>query len=80
LGYVSLVSMFAAFFAWYAALARGGVARIGQLQLVQPVLTLAWSALFLDETIYASTIAAALLVIATAALATRLGRPQPKAA
>jgi drug/metabolite transporter (DMT)-like permease len=76
LGYVSLVSMFAAFFAWYAALARGGVARIGQLQLIQPVLTLGWSALFLEETIHASTIAAALLVIATAALATRLGRPQ----
>lgn len=74
LAYVSFVSMFAAFFAWYAALARGGVARIGQLQLIQPVLTLGWSALFLDEAIDVSTVAAALLVIATAALATRLGR------
>ena len=31
--YVSLVSMFLGFFAWYAGLARGGIARIGQVQL-----------------------------------------------
>jgi len=76
LAYVSIISMFLAFFAWYAALARGGVARIGQLQLIQPVLTLGWSALFLEEPIPAGTIAAALLVIAMAALATTLGRRQ----
>lgn len=77
LAYVSTVSMFLAFFAWYAALARGGVARIGQLQLIQPVLTLAWSATFLGEAVHTTTVAAALLVIAAAALATRLGRPTP---
>ena len=38
--YVSAISMFLAFFAWYAGLARGGVAKIGQVQLSQPVLTL----------------------------------------
>ena len=32
--------MFLGFFAWYAGLARGGVARVGQIQLAQPVLTL----------------------------------------
>ena len=42
--YVAVVSMFLGFFAWYAGLARGGVARIGQVQLAQPVLTLGWSA------------------------------------
>src|SRR4051812_26256048 len=42
--YVSVISMFLAFFAWYAGLARGGVARVGQIQLAQPVLTLGWSA------------------------------------
>ena len=40
--YVAGISMFAAFFAWYEGLARGGVARVGQTQLLQPVLTLAW--------------------------------------
>jgi drug/metabolite transporter (DMT)-like permease len=47
--YVSGVSMFLGFFAWYAGLARGGVARIGQLQLAQPLLTVVWSALVLGE-------------------------------
>jgi len=41
--YVSFVSMFLGFFAWYRALATGGIARIGQLQLAQPVLTMLWS-------------------------------------
>ncbi|MGI8921732.1 MAG: EamA family transporter [Solirubrobacteraceae bacterium] len=38
--YVSTVSMFIGFF-WYAGLARGGVAKAGQVQLLQPLLTLA---------------------------------------
>ena len=43
--------MFLGFFAWYAGLARGGVARIGQIQLAQPVLTLGWAALVLGEAV-----------------------------
>ncbi len=62
--YVSLVSMFLAFFAWYAGLARGGIARVGQLQLAQPVLSLAWAALLLGEPVGAATLAAALGVVA----------------
>jgi len=61
--YVSLVSMFLGFFAWYAGLARGGVARIGQVQLVQGPLTLVWSALLLDEQVGALTVLAALAVL-----------------
>lgn len=61
--YLSLVSMFLGFFAWYAGLARGGVAKIGQVQLSQPVLTLTWSALILGEHISAGTAAAALVVL-----------------
>ena len=38
--YVSAVSMFLGFFFWYAGLARGGVAKAGQIQLLQPLLTL----------------------------------------
>ena len=41
--------MFLGFFAWYHGLALGGVAKIGQVQLAQPVLTLVWSALVLGE-------------------------------
>ena len=49
--YVAVVSMFLGFFAWYAGLARGGVARIGQVQLAQPVLSLIWAALVLGEAV-----------------------------
>jgi drug/metabolite transporter (DMT)-like permease len=47
--YVSVISALLGFFPWYAGLARGGVAKIGQIQLLQPLLTLAWSALLLGE-------------------------------
>jgi hypothetical protein len=56
--------MFLGFFAWYRGLALGGVARIGQLQLAQPVLTLLWAALILDETVTPSMLVAALAVLA----------------
>jgi len=69
--YVSVVSMFLGFFAWYAGLARGGVARVGQIQLAQPVLTLGWSALLLGESVSALTVAAALAVLASVAATQR---------
>jgi len=62
--YVSVISMFLGFFAWYHGLALGGVAKIGQTQLAQPVLTLAWAALLLGEHVSASMIIAALAIIA----------------
>jgi drug/metabolite transporter (DMT)-like permease len=62
-GYVSLVSMFLGALTWYRGLALGGVARVGQLQLMQPVLTLGWSALLLGEPVGGQTLAAALLVM-----------------
>jgi drug/metabolite transporter (DMT)-like permease len=47
--YVTLVSAYLGFFAWYYGLAVGGVAKVGQLQLLQPFFTLAFSAIFLGE-------------------------------
>jgi drug/metabolite transporter (DMT)-like permease len=69
--YVSAVSMFAGFIAWYEGLARGGVARVGQTQLLQPVLTLSWAVLLLGEGIDGPTVLAAALVVASAALVQR---------
>ena len=63
--YVAAVSALLGFFPWYAGLARGGVAKIGQIQLLQPLLTLAWSALLLDEHIGAATIVASIAVLAS---------------
>ena len=48
-GYLSLVSMFLGFFAWYRGLAIGPMAQVSQVQLVQPVLSLVWAALLLGE-------------------------------
>jgi drug/metabolite transporter (DMT)-like permease len=61
--YVAGVSALLGFFPWYAGLARGGVAKIGQVQLVQPLLTLAWSAALLGEHVSVITLFAAVLVV-----------------
>lgn len=63
-GYLTVISQFLGFFAWYAGLARGGVARIGQVQAVQPVLTLTWSALLLHEHVDVVTVLVAVVVLA----------------
>lgn len=49
LGYVSLFSMLIGFIFWYKGLAQGGIAAVGQLQLLQPFLGLALSATLLHE-------------------------------
>ena len=51
LGYVSLFSMLIGFVFWYRGLAQGGVATVGQLQLIQPFLGLALSAILLNEVV-----------------------------
>jgi drug/metabolite transporter (DMT)-like permease len=78
--YVAMISQFLAFFAWYAALARGGVAKIGQVQLVQPLLTLAWAALLLGEHIGPATLIASVAVVLSvvATQRTRVVRDQPR--
>lgn len=47
--YVSLFSMFLGFVFWYRGLALGGIAAVGQLQLMQPFMGLALAALLLHE-------------------------------
>ena len=63
--YVAAVSALLGFFPWYAGLARGGVAKIGQVQLVQPLLTLAWSAALLGEHVGPETLVASAAVLAS---------------
>ncbi len=75
--YVSVVSMFLGFFAWYHGLALGGIARVGQVQLLQPALTLGWGALLLGESVSAQAILASLLVVASVGLARWSWKPQP---
>lgn len=42
LAYVALFSMLIGFVFWYRGLAQGGIAAVGQLQLLQPFFGLAW--------------------------------------
>jgi len=65
--YVSTVSMFVGFFFWYAGLARGGVAKAGQIQLLQPLLTLVLAGLVLGEHVSPFTLVCAVAVLASVA-------------
>lgn len=49
LAYVALFSMFIGFIFWYRGLAQGGIATVGQLQLLQPFFGLALAATLLHE-------------------------------
>jgi drug/metabolite transporter (DMT)-like permease len=71
LAYVALFSMLIGFVFWYRALARGGIAAIGQLQLLQPFLGLGVAALVLGERIEPAMIGAAAAVAFCVALARR---------
>lgn len=70
-GYLGVVSMFLGFFAWYRGLAIGPMSQVSQVQLVQPVMTIAWAGLLLHEQIGWSTVLGGLAVMACAALAVR---------
>jgi drug/metabolite transporter (DMT)-like permease len=76
-GYVAVVSQFLGFFAWYRGLALGGVARVSQIQLLQPFLTLLASALLLHEQVTLATILVALVVMLTVALGRRAAVARP---
>jgi drug/metabolite transporter (DMT)-like permease len=69
--YLSLVSMFLGFFAWYRGLAIGPMAQVSQVQLIQPVLSLMWAALIVGEPLHAPIAISAGAVVACAAYAVR---------
>lgn len=76
--YVSVVSMFLGFFAWYRGLALGGIARVGQVQLLQPFVTLGASAVMLGESITPTTIGVAVIVALIVALGRKAAVQRPK--
>ena len=69
--YVVLISQYLGFFAWYRGLARGGVARVGQLQLAQPVLSMLWAAMLLGEAVTPQAILAAVAVLSCVVMTQR---------
>lgn len=60
--YLALVSQLLAFFIWYGALALGGIARVSQVQLLQPFVTVLASVLLLRESVDVVTLVFVLLV------------------
>jgi drug/metabolite transporter (DMT)-like permease len=69
--YVALFSQWIGFFAWNAGMAMGGIARVSQIQLLQPFVTFALAALFNDETITLQILLFAAAVVVTVAISTR---------
>ena len=67
LAYVSLFSMLIGFVFWYRGLALGGIAGVGQLQLLQPFFGLALASLLLGEQIAWTMIAATGFVVLSVA-------------
>ena len=63
LGYVSVFSMLIGFVFWYRGLALGGIATVGQLQLLQPFFGLALAWLLLGEPVERLMIAVTVLVV-----------------
>jgi drug/metabolite transporter (DMT)-like permease len=63
LAYVSVFSMLVGFVFWYRGLALGGIAGVGQLQLLQPFLGLALAGLVLGEPVAWTMIAVTGLVV-----------------
>lgn len=61
--YVSTFSMLIGFVFWYRGLAVGGIAGVGQLQLLQPFFGFMLAGLLLGEAVASSMIAVTLLVI-----------------
>ena len=71
LAYVSIFSMFVGFIFWYRGLALGGIAGVGQLQLLQPFFGLALAGILLHEPVAWTMIAATGLVVLCVAGAKR---------
>lgn len=70
--YLSIFPMYLGFFFWYEGLAVGGIARVSQVQLIQPFCTLIASSIFLGDQITLMNMVFAFLVVSTVILSKRM--------
>ncbi|MFJ5766298.1 DMT family transporter [Lysinibacillus sp. NPDC093210] len=61
--YLAVVSQFLAYVAWYSGMAIGGIARVSQIQYLQPFLMILFATVFLDEAITWFTLMIAVIVV-----------------
>jgi len=71
LAYSAMMVQYVGFWAWNAGLAIGGVARVGQVQLLQPFVTFVLAAIFLSERIDIVMVGFAIAVVTVVALGRR---------
>lgn len=69
--YLAIGSSLLAFFCWYRALALGGIAKVGQIQLLQPILTMVLAWLLLGEPLDPVMVGIGLLVALSVLMAQR---------
>lgn len=74
LAYVSIFSMLVGFVFWYRGLALGGIAAVGQLQLLQPFFGLLLAASLLHEKVSAMMVVATLAIVLCVAGARKFSR------
>lgn len=74
--YLAAVSSIVAYAAWYWALARGGIGRIGLAQYFQPLVGLALAVLVLQEALSWPVLLAGLMIVGGVVLAGRGGAPR----
>lgn len=72
--FMGIFNQYAGFFGWYKAMAQVGLARVSQLQLLQPFMTVAVAAVFLHERVSWQTWVALGLVICSVAAARRAAK------
>ena len=63
--YLAIVSQFLAYVLWYSGMALGGIARVSQIQYLQPFLMILFATVFLDESITFFTLVIAVIVVFT---------------
>lgn len=70
--YLSLFPMFLGFFFWYEGLAIGGIARVSQVQLIQPFCTLIVASILLGDSLTWTNVVFTVLVVSTVILGKRM--------
>ena len=70
--FVGMFPMYLGFFAWNRGLAIGGIAKVGQMQLVQPFITLAAASVLLGERIGWMEIGFSIVVVGLVAMGSRM--------
>lgn len=75
--YVAIFSQFLGFFAWNKGMSLGGIAKIGQMQLLQPFITLVGAYVLLGEHIGWMELVFSLIVVGLVALGWRMRVARP---